>query len=94
MLFVTASVLYYGALLVPILYLIFNGRRGRLAKLMLIGLLLQMFWSVVVYSVAEFNRRAGRSEWFWAYALYVPVNLASLVYYACTPLLARMRWNR
>jgi hypothetical protein len=72
--------MYFGAILVPIVYLVTTGWSGR-AKKMLIGVGLQLFWSLIVWGFVWYSWRNGYSEFYWGWALLIPVNIVALIWY-------------
>jgi ABC-type cobalamin transport system permease subunit len=73
--------LYFGALLVPALFFFFNRGQSKAKNLMLIGVGLQVFWSMVVAAIAYFSWRAGNRDAFMAWGLMLPVNIVSFIYF-------------
>ena len=72
---------YFGSILIPIFYFFGTRFRGRLNRLMLLGLGLQIFWSVAVYGFVYYNWSHGYSEYYWGWALLVPVNIVAALYF-------------
>ena len=68
-------------MLIPIGYVIATRCQGDRIRAMLIGLALQLLWSVGVYLLVRYNRIAGYREWYYANLFYIPVNIVGLVYY-------------
>ena len=79
----------FGALMIPFGYLLCWGRTAALSRWMLLGVSLQVCWSVCVYVFVWYNWWAGHSEYYWGYALFYPVNGVGFLYYCCTPFLPR-----
>jgi drug/metabolite transporter (DMT)-like permease len=74
--------LYFGALLIPALFFLFNrGQSSKAKKPMLIGVGLQVFWSIVVAALAYFSWRAGYQDAWMAWGLLLPVNLVGFIYF-------------
>jgi ABC-type cobalamin transport system permease subunit len=73
--------LYFGALLIPALFFLFNRGQSKAKKPMLIGVGLQVFWSMVVATIAYFSWRAGDSDAFMAWGLLLPVNFVGFLYF-------------
>jgi hypothetical protein len=73
--------MYFGALLVPISYFAFTGWSGRAKKKMLLGVGLQLFWSFIVWGFVWYSWRKGYSEYYWGWALLIPVNVIGAVWY-------------
>ena len=71
----------FGALLVPVFYLMTTHFRGAVTRLMVIGVGLQAFWSICIFGFVFFAGRAGFQDAYKAYALLLVVNVVSLIYY-------------
>ena len=76
-----AIMFYFGAFLIPAAYFVITGKSGVAKKGMLIGLALHVFWSLAVYVFVYYSWSAGYTEYYWGWALMIPVNLVSAVYY-------------
>jgi hypothetical protein len=76
-----AFMIYFGAFLIPVCYFAVTGRSGAAKKGVLIGLALHIFWSLAVYGFIYYSWRAGYREYYWGWALMIPVNLISAIYY-------------
>ena len=63
------------------IYFLFTRFKGLYIKPMLLGFLLQAFWSVCVWQYTLYCRDAGYREWYWNWALLYPVNFIGIVYY-------------
>ncbi len=77
--------IYFGALAIPLAYCLATLFRGVLTKLMLIGFGLQIFWSLAVWGFVYYSWKEGYSEYYWGWALLIPVNLVGLIYYLALP---------
>jgi drug/metabolite transporter (DMT)-like permease len=74
--------LYFGALLIPALFFVFNrGQSSNAKKPMLIGVGLQVFWSMAVAAIAYFSWRVGNRDAFMAWGLLLPVNFVGFLYF-------------
>jgi hypothetical protein len=73
--------MYFGALIIPAAYLLSTRCRGAATRRMLIGVCLQIFWSLAVGAFVYFSWRAGYTEHYWGWALLVPVNAVGLIYF-------------
>jgi len=73
--------MYFGALIIPAAYLLSTRWHGTAKRPVLIGVGLQIFWSLVVWGIVIYSHRAGYSEWFYAWAYLLPVNIVSFIYY-------------
>jgi uncharacterized membrane protein YhdT len=78
----TVTLIYFGAMLIPVAYLAATRCHGRHTRAMIIGLVLQIFWSVCVYLLVRYSRVSGYTEWYYANLFYVPVNAVGFIYYA------------
>jgi hypothetical protein len=72
---------YFGAMLIPIACLVATRCHGSRTRAMMIGLVLQMFWSVCVYLLVRYSRVSGYTEWYYANLFHLPVNAVGLIYY-------------
>jgi len=77
--------LYFGSMTIPAVYFIATLFRGPLTRLMLVGLGLQIFWSLAVWGFVYYSWKRGDSEYYWLWALLAPVNLVSLLYFCAVP---------
>ena len=73
--------MYFGALLFPIVYLLFTHFRGKARRPMLIGIGLQIFLSLVVWAFVYFSWRAGYQDAYYGWGLLLPVNIVGLIYF-------------
>jgi uncharacterized membrane protein len=48
---------------------------------MLIGAGLQLFWSLAVWAFVYFSWRAGYTDYYYGWALLIPVNVIGLIYF-------------
>jgi hypothetical protein len=81
--------MYFGALIIPAAYLLSTRCRGSATRRMLIGVYLQVFWSLAVGAFVYFSWRAGYTEYYWGWAFLVPVNAVGLVYFLAVLIYAR-----
>ena len=75
------SFCYFGSLLIPAAYLLFTLGKGIARKGMIIGAGLQFFWSLAVWALVYYSWRAGNRDYYYAWALLLPVNIVSAIYY-------------
>lgn len=75
------ALLYFGSFLIPVFYLLATRFRGRLNRLMLIGLALQIFWSLAVWAFVYYSWTEGYSEYYWGWALLILVNFIAAIYF-------------
>ena len=73
--------MYFGALLIPITYLLFTQFRGNARRPMLIGIGLQTFWSLAVWAFVYFSWRAGYQDAYYGWGFLLPVNIVGLIYF-------------
>ena len=73
--------MYFGALIVPVAYLISTHGRGAAKRPMLIGAGLQFFWSLAVYAFVYFSWRTGYTDYYFGWGLLLPVNVVGLIYF-------------
>ena len=76
---------YFGSMTIPVVYFIATLFRGPLIRPMLIGLGLQIFWSIAVRGFVYYSWNRGDSEYYWLWALLAPVNLVALLYFCAVP---------
>jgi ABC-type cobalamin transport system permease subunit len=74
--------LYFGALLIPAIFFLSNRDRGKVRRLMWIGVGLQVIWSFVVAAIVYFSWRSGNRDAFMAWGLLLPVNFISFIYFS------------
>lgn len=75
------SLIYFGSYLIPIGYLISTLFRGPARKPLLIGIAIHTFWNLAVWGFVYYSWWVGYSEYYYGWALLVPVNFISLLYY-------------
>jgi hypothetical protein len=73
--------MYFGALIIPAAYLFSTRWHGAAKRPMLIGVCLQIFWSVAVWAFVYFSWRAGYTDAYMGWVLLLPVNVVGLVYF-------------
>jgi hypothetical protein len=71
----------FGALFIPAAYLTFTRGGGTAKRRMLIGAVVQIFWSLAVGALVYLAWRSGQKNYFHGWVLLVPVNVISLIYY-------------
>ena len=76
-------VLYFGAFLIPVLYLAITKLRGRCSRPMLFGAGTQLALSLLVYLVSELDFRRGNTEAYYWWLLVILLNFVAFLYYAC-----------
>jgi hypothetical protein len=74
--------LNFGAMFIPVLYMLAMRFKGSAQRLMLIGFGLQLFWSAGVAALVWFSWRAGNKDYWAGWGLLLPVNILSLIYYS------------
>lgn len=79
--FGASLLLYFGSYLVPAIYLVFSRFRGRATKAMIFGFAIHTFWNLAVWAFVYYSWRAGYSEHYWGWALLIPINFISFLYY-------------
>ena len=72
---------YYSSALLPLGYLVATRLKGRRRRAFLIGLGAQIFASLLIIVLTYWCRSAGYTEWFWAMACNIPVNVLFAVTY-------------
>ncbi len=74
--------LNFGAMFIPVLYMLAMRFKGSAQRLMLIGFGLQLFWSIGVAGLVYMSWRAGNKDYWAGWGLLLPVNIVSLIYYS------------
>ncbi len=73
--------MYFGALIIPAVYLLSTHWRGAAKRPMLIGVGLQAFWSLAVWAFVYFSWRAGHQDAWMGWGLLLPINIVGLIYF-------------
>lgn len=73
--------LYFGALIIPVVYLFSTNWRGPARRQMLIGIGLQVFFSLAVWAFVYFSWRAGYQDAWMGWGLLPPVNAIGFLYF-------------
>ena len=73
--------LYFGSYLIPIIYLAATRGKGKAKKRLLWGVAIHSFWNLAVWGFVYYSWKAGYSEFYWGWALAIPVNIVSALYY-------------
>ena len=73
--------MYFGALIIPAAYLMSTRWHGAAKRPMLIGVGLQIFWSLAVWGLVYYSWRAGYQDAWMGWAFLIPVNVVGLVYF-------------
>jgi hypothetical protein len=73
--------IYFGALLIPAVYILSTRWRGPARRPMLLGAGFQVFGSLAVWAFVYYSRRAGHADYYYGWGLLVPVNIISLIYF-------------
>ena len=84
---------YFGAFLIPLAYLLLKVTKrieGSLWKEMGIGIILQLLWSLGVWGFVYYSWKEGYSEYYWGWALLIPVNFVALIWYSTCPFWSRI----
>ena len=85
------NLLYFGAFIIPAAYFFFTRWSGKAKRPMLIGVGLQIFWSVAVAAFAYFSWKAGYQDAWMAWGLLLPVNAVGLIYFLAVLLIYRKK---
>jgi hypothetical protein len=81
------GILFYATpLVIPPLYFVasINSAR-RYSREMIIGFVLQLFWTLMVWATVRHYRLAGNLDWIFAWYYLVPVNAVGICYFATMP---------
>lgn len=78
---IIGMLMYFGALFIPAVYLLSTRWRGAARRPMLIGAGLQVFLSLAVWAFVYYSRRAGYTDYYYGWALLLPVNAVGLIYF-------------
>jgi hypothetical protein len=73
--------LYVGALLIPIVYLMATRFRGAARRPMLVGSSVQILWALGVWALVYFSQRAENEDAWMAWCLLLPVNAIGFIYF-------------
>lgn len=71
----------FGALFVPVIYLMATRWRGAARRQMLVGAGFQIFCSLMVCASVYFSWRSGHADYYHGWALLLPVNAIGLIYF-------------
>ncbi|MDL5053158.1 hypothetical protein QQ056_06315 [Oscillatoria laete-virens NRMC-F 0139] len=75
------NLVYFGAYLIPIIYFTVTLGRGRAKKATLWGVAIHTFCNLCVWGFVFYSWKAGYSEYYWGWALLIPINIISVIYY-------------
>ena len=78
--------IYFGAMAIPSVYCLATLCRGSLTSLKQAGLGLQVFWSLAVWGFVYYSWKEGYREYYWGWALLIPVNCVGLLYFCAVPI--------
>ena len=73
--------MYFGALIIPAVYMLSTRWRGAAKRPMFIGVGFQIFWSLAVWAFVYFSWRAGDTDYYYGWAFLLPVNVVGLIYF-------------
>ena len=76
--------MYFGAAVFPAMFFLLKGLKiieGKYWKRFLLGLVLQVFWSLCVWVFVYYSWKQGHREYYWGWALLIPVNGIALFWY-------------
>ncbi len=84
---IVAILFYATPLVVPPLYFVATfEKQRRYSREMIIGFVLQLFWTLMVWVAVRHYRLAGNPDWLFAWYYLVPVNAVGICYFATMPL--------
>jgi len=72
--------IYFGAFLIPLAFFA-SGKTRAARKGMLVGMALHAFWSLAVWGFVWYSWHAGYTDYYYGYALLIPVNVVAAVFY-------------
>ena len=72
---------YFGAYLIPVLYIAGSLGLGPAQKKMWWGMAIHTFWNLVVWGFVYYSWSEGYREYYWGWVLLFPVNVVSAIYY-------------
>ena len=75
------TLIYFGALLIPAMYLLVTRWQGAAKRLMLIGAALQIFYTLAVAAFVYVAWRSGRADYYYGWNFLLPVNFVGLIYF-------------
>jgi len=78
---ISGLLMYFGALLIPVLYFGATGWNGTAKKKMLSGIGLQLVWILIVWGLVWYAWRNGYRDYYYGWALIIPGNVAALIWY-------------
>ena len=78
---VVGSLMYFGALLIPLAYFIATRGRGVATRPMIGGVIFELLAVVGVWAFVAYSHRAGYSEFYWGWAFMIPINALCCLYF-------------
>jgi ABC-type Mn2+/Zn2+ transport system permease subunit len=78
---VIGSLMYFGALLVPAIYLVATRRRGVARRPMIIGVVFEVIAAIGVWALVAYSHRAGYRDYFMGWAFMLPINALCFLYF-------------
>lgn len=75
------SLIYFGALIIPAVYLLATRWRGAAKRPMLIGTGLQLFYTLLVGAFVYFSWRSDHADYYRGWMFLLPVNFVGLIYF-------------
>lgn len=78
---IIGMIAYFGAYLIPVLYLAGSLGRGPAKKKMWLGMAIHTFWNLAVWGFVYYSWKEGYREYYWGWILLFPVNVVSAIYY-------------
>jgi uncharacterized membrane protein YdfJ with MMPL/SSD domain len=79
--FVVGSLVYFGALLIPAVYLVATRGRGVARRAMIIGVVFELLAGIGVWALVAYSHRAGYSEYYMGWAFMLPINGLCFLYF-------------
>ncbi|MEJ0090228.1 MAG: hypothetical protein WDM80_10840 [Limisphaerales bacterium] len=73
--------IYFGALLIPAVYLLVTRWQGAAKRAMLIGVGLQVFYTLAVAAFVYVAWRSGHADYYYGWTFLLPVNFVGLIYF-------------
>jgi hypothetical protein len=88
------ALVYFGALVIPIIYVLAGRGGGPATRRMLVGAASQIFLSLAVYAFVHFSWRQGYNEFYWGFILLIPTNILAFIYYLIVLLVDTRKANQ
>jgi hypothetical protein len=78
---ILGTLISFGALFIPTYYFLFMQKSPPTNRRMYLGIGLQVLWTAMVAVLVYFAWRTGRPDYYKGWALLIPVNVVSAIYF-------------